>query len=607
MIFSHLAGLFGLLALPAILVLHYFRSQRKTYRVGGLHLWDFAKRQLPVGKIWRRVFMTLPLALELAAALLAALLLSGLTWLREPERRHVIVALDDSASMGATDALGGSPAEKAVAWIKERADDDTRWTIVTAGLEAGILAGPYATSDQAMERLAGWRPLSTAAGLDEAARFGAKFGEPGQRPVVITDSSDGAEPLLEFAELESLGSARANNAIVFADRFRVDATTDRVFALVRRFGGDAGDEVAVTLRAGGGDIAKRLAKTEPGATTRLEFDLPSELLDLPVSLLLPGDAFALDNEAILAPTPPRRVLAHVATREPLGEYAKRALAAATETYLTENIDEAHLIVTDSIVPIAAERALTIIRFPAPVPDEELGYASENYFADRRSPLFAGATYEGLLWWFDSKHVPAPDDETLLAANRSILATREHAAESKLGGGAERYFINAVPDLGNVARATIWPILFHNAAGATRERLPGLRRSNYRAGEEIDPGLSRFAGLSEIAWTLDGPGGAKVFQGVPETLFGLEPGLYNLSHQRQDGERGGYRFAVNFFAPDESDLTRADAKQRANFRRAALSGQLRESFNPIPYYLLLALLCAVLAWRWSLDETRRAGA
>src|SRR5690606_13385221 len=100
-------GLLGLLAIPVIIGLHFFRQQRRSRIIGGLHLWDFARLATPSGRRFERLRSSLPLIFQILAALLLTLLLAGFDVPLKKSARHYAIILDDSVSMQA-EVLGSS-------------------------------------------------------------------------------------------------------------------------------------------------------------------------------------------------------------------------------------------------------------------------------------------------------------------------------------------------------------------------------------------------------------------------------------------------------------------------------------------------------------------
>src|SRR5439155_4980004 len=96
-------GLLALLAIPSIVAIHLFRRRFPARPVAGLFLWQIV-RQTPEagGKITKKLPMTASLILECLAALALALILSGARMKPASVSEHLVVLLNDSASMAAT-------------------------------------------------------------------------------------------------------------------------------------------------------------------------------------------------------------------------------------------------------------------------------------------------------------------------------------------------------------------------------------------------------------------------------------------------------------------------------------------------------------------------
>ncbi len=101
-------GLLALLSIPAILGLHFFRSQRQTRVIGGLHLWQFAATRQPVGSRWTRLQQSLSLLFQVLTATLVSLLIAGLDLPHQETTAHYTIVLDDSVSMLATGTVPAS-------------------------------------------------------------------------------------------------------------------------------------------------------------------------------------------------------------------------------------------------------------------------------------------------------------------------------------------------------------------------------------------------------------------------------------------------------------------------------------------------------------------
>lgn len=128
--------LWALLAIPAVILLHFIRARKKPYEVSALFLWKQAKE---LAEARRRFNPSLLLLLQLAFVTFAALALAQPTLsLSGPPDRVLIV--DVSASMAARDADGVRLA-KAVTEAKDLVRGAGRVAVVRAGLGAAVVQG----------------------------------------------------------------------------------------------------------------------------------------------------------------------------------------------------------------------------------------------------------------------------------------------------------------------------------------------------------------------------------------------------------------------------------------------------------------------------------
>ena len=89
MSFANPWGLLGLLAVPAILILHLYYRRFPPLLIGGLHLWGVQTQVREAGRRRERLPITASLLLELLAAAVLSLVLAQPRWAESPSRtRH---------------------------------------------------------------------------------------------------------------------------------------------------------------------------------------------------------------------------------------------------------------------------------------------------------------------------------------------------------------------------------------------------------------------------------------------------------------------------------------------------------------------------------------
>src|SRR5580698_5989367 len=120
MSFANPWGLLGLLAVPAILILHSYYRRFPPLLIGGLHLWGVQAQVRQAGRRRERLPITASLLLELLAAAALSLVLAQPHVAESRRVEHLVIVLDNSASMQARPPGGKSFREAGVEEIESR-------------------------------------------------------------------------------------------------------------------------------------------------------------------------------------------------------------------------------------------------------------------------------------------------------------------------------------------------------------------------------------------------------------------------------------------------------------------------------------------------------
>lgn len=604
MVFNNPYGLLALSSVPAIVFLHFFRRSKKALVIGGLHLWRHAPARKPAGERFTRLFKNLSLLFSILAAVLLSLLLAGMDFPRTESGRHLVFVLDDSISMNAK--AESSAAERARKALLDQAEAGDLFTLIAAGAKPRLLAGPMAEKKEFVAALDAWRPLSLACDASAAADLSAKFLPPEGRAAFITDHpADYAEYSDAFSVI-GVGRPLENAAIVFADRFRLPGGKDRVVAVVRNYG-DRELDTRLNLAGEKASPGTRSLKIPPDQALSVSLDLAAT--DELLTLTLPEDALADDNQVRLAPLAPRMVKVAARNSEGAHEALARAVEAVPGAVLIGDEGSADLVFVfsgdfanalyepewNTAGGAKAAPSWDLSRFPAArvlcfLPakgagrDERLALAQgRDVWTARQEPVAASLDTSGLLW----PYLPLsrkPEDAEVLAETkgRGLFFLR------RTPGAPVRYYLDLAWDAGNLFRTNAWPLLVSELVGQARQFMPGVDGANFRAGQliRINPlGVNGEGG----AWILekDGKEERELDAGAGAYLGDLAPGSYLL---KAGDEKVISRFSVNAFAPAESELRAASSNEGS----AAFSTVSRTRENRWLYILLLAAAIVFLA-------------
>lgn len=135
-------GFIGLMAIPLIILLYILKQKREKVTVSSLILWSQVLEDMQAKTPWQRLRKNLLLFLQITAAILIVLALSGFSLqFRSTINQSVIVVIDHSLSMASTDINPTrlSAAKKdAVKYIDEL-PNNSQVTVVSIGREANVL------------------------------------------------------------------------------------------------------------------------------------------------------------------------------------------------------------------------------------------------------------------------------------------------------------------------------------------------------------------------------------------------------------------------------------------------------------------------------------
>lgn len=334
-------GLLALAGVPAIVALYFLRRKHPPRVVGSLLLWVEARATVLRGRPWERFRPSVLLWLQLLALALVAVALGQPACVQEGVKaQRVVLVLDASASMGATD---GSPTRFADAIAQARttveaAPDGSEVALLIAGTSTRV-AEPFARDHrrllQALDRIASEGPDQGPGRVQEAMLLAFQIGgtDTERRIVLLTDGAFAHElmPALPAGQVDvvGVGTSSANLAITTFELRR---------APEQRFGGSAVVTVSNTgdtrltghleVSVDGSTIEAHKVELDPGAARTYGMPFTAEAGRFTARLSdTEGDLLATDDVAYAVLAPPRPVAVGLEGASPLVERAILANAS----------------------------------------------------------------------------------------------------------------------------------------------------------------------------------------------------------------------------------------------------------------------------------------
>jgi len=557
---EHPGALWWLLLALVILLLYILRTQRRRVPVASVRLWRGLSEELEARRNWRPPRWTWLLALQLAFVGVVALALAGPVLLRPPGGRHLVVVLDASASMGATDVAPSrfGEAQRLAAERVAALTPADRVTVIRAGAEPRSLAWA-ASAEAGRAAIDGAAPGDAPGALDSAlALAAAATEEPAGRGEIVV-LSDGAFPPPAFpsalgapVEFVPIGRGDQNVAVAaLALRRPPNGGPTVGYARVTNFG-RASATVPARLTADGLPVETRNLELGAGASEELTFTLPPGTRTVALQLET-HDLLATDDRAeARAPGAGDRPVTLVSAQPDVLARALRALPGVRVTTVAPDdyagATLAPLVVFDGFLPRALPAADAIVVNPPAGGALDVRGTTENP---------AGVDYDPtnpLLTAIDPAAFQLGRQVTLQPPDWAVPVVWTDDGPAVLEGAVDgrRVVVLAFdPRASNLPRLRAFPLLLANAL----DRLGwGDREGTVQAGQAVrlPPNAS--------GQVVNGPAGAeRVPAGVDAYADTERVGRYTVASG--DPKTGAAspdaaplaEFRVSLLAPAKSDI------------------------------------------------------
>ena len=613
--FAYPLGLLALLGVPAVLGLHLFRRRFRPHAVSALFLWSEDEATPVAGRRRERLRSSPSLWLELLAAALLGLAFAGPKACAGDRAPHLVVVLDASASMGARPPEGAT-AQAARAAVREAVaalGPRARVSLIASGARPRMLAGPAALASDALDVLDAFEPRDPRHDLEPALALAREL-VGGGTPLLVTDRH-APETAPAGVEVLAVGRPVDNVALVHAVRAlesEGSGQVERALVTVQAFTREAVRRTLVVeaTTADGrvaGELTRRELELEPERREHVTLQLPADAPAIRVHLS-ESDGLALDDAVDLFPSAPRPLALHSSLERETaralflsrGDDAVGALVAALpDTRSVEGSSSAHLsfqevggeAVAGATVPDACWRFVVHTGRDAGRRD-----LIGPFLADRRHPLLAGTTFEGIVWSIDPELV-LPGTPLVSAGNLPILT-------EEIDGARRALHVNLAPDRTTLARSPDWAILLANLAQERRRELPGPVATNVALGDAFE-----LRGVEPGTYAaLHAEGDAVVESRAADGVVLIEPpsaGTYAVRRidAATDDPAGAVlaRFAVQFQDASESDLR---ARSSGTVAAGTAAASLESDVRPLEAAAGALVLALVLLNWWVLTRLGR---
>lgn len=559
--FALLWGLWGLLAVPVIIGIYFFRRRFKPRKVSALFLWHAPKIKTSGGRSVSTIESNILLFLEILLVILLALAAAAPGCRMSVNIHQITYILDDSASMGAEDSEEENSSaikrgkEKIRKYLSENAPFSCN--LVLTGPQPKLLATTLDNMKDVDEALKLWSGKKVLHNQVPSFRMARQISGDNSRIVFITDTAppvdtSGKDIVPPGVDWFAIGNQVDNTGFVTAKRVQDIVTNkENIFLIVRNFGSsDITTGISCSTVENG--VKNLLYSSEITLPTKkankLTIELPKLIKGIVTINLDTEDSLKEDNSVMLCSEriPAVRVKTVFKNKDMAKIFDTVLSAMGNQVVRTDS--RLQLFVTDKQENVKAvkksNKDVWILLFNAEK-DEEFKVFYGPYVLAKQHPLCKGLFLEGTRWAANPLRNLQAGYIPLISCKDNILL----AASVDETPGEPRYFeCSFLPRNSNLQKTPGWPVFVTNIIKMRKSLIPGAVERNYRAGEVF---IGNYFKAQKIEITArNEKSEKKTFPGGSCDFSSPTSGLYDISlNGKSDGS-----IAFNFLSSEESDLS-----------------------------------------------------
>lgn len=587
----------GLITIPIIIILYLLKQRHKDYTVSSLFLWEEVLKDLEANAPWQKLKRNLLMILQIIAALLLVIALAR-PFINAVGggAEHVIIALDTSFSMKATD-VGVSRFDEA----KSRAEQlignlkpGTKVTLISMGKSVTIEENLSSNKGSLIDKLSKLKASNSVSNIEDAESLIASIvnQNQGTRVVVFGDSPisiPGTE--VEFSNV-------SNNGDNFAVTMMSHTKTEKGITVLTRISNysTADAELPVSLYVDGEVFDARNVEVKKGETANVYWNGVLSDIKLIEARIDRKDALNEDNRAFNAVNDNKEYKALLVTEGNVFIEKVVSLYSGVELYKTgfENSDEwkgYDLYIFDGILPdkIPGDGNIMVFNPPKNKVFDVLGEVETPVVDDLGEDIFKYV--EGFDFSIGkTKILKVP------SWGKEILGLKDGTA-AFIGVHKNMRIMVFGFDIHNtdIPLTPVFPIIMANS-------MDWLLPESVNNAENVyaDEGIEFNVSPKTQEAYIETPSGEKVpiAPPFPIRVFDRtdEPGLYTLRQKSGDGEQEFY-FTVNVPSQSESNLAQsAEVENKSTEANGENSPKpVNTGMNLQTIFLWLILIVLLIEW------------
>ena len=596
--FANPFGLLALLAIPAVLAIHFLQRKSISLPVSTLFLLARTQREATSGRRFERLIPSVPLWMQILGILLLTWFLVEPRFQKENSVQRVAVVFDSSASMTVFK-------KEAVAALRDKLPDlqGSANAMELTLLPSTQGADRIYSGTSVEELVVALENISPTGGLTDpsyALRLARSIVSNDGVVIYLTDTP--AEMLPYDSRLIAVGKPTPNvgfTGISFEDK----QGTLTWQAIIRNYGDEA-TKRSWSLVTSEGATEPREFQIGAKAFVTLQAAFPSGAEN--VRLVLTPDDFTLDDTLPMVAPQPKELALFTATSPAFRGLTDKLLRSLQSTRASIDAASSDLVIAsyDPLDPVLPDtNAILFVEDPTSVGK----YLKGGILAEAH-PLMDGLNWQALLVRETLELPRQPNDRVLLwQEKRPLIFLREN-------GGKRILCFNFDLRLSNATQQPAFIVMLHRFAESLRESKVAPQALNLETGQQI-----RIAtGPGPVDVSASDVEGNKV--ALPSANRApSQPGFVTITQEGENGfQLGGVAgseegkvplltAAVHFADTREADLSACAAGEPFDTAGEA-SLKLHTTADPLArLWLFLLLLALLVAWYFTARRPEREAA
>ena len=413
-------GLWALLGIPIIVLIHFLQRRAKVEMVSTLFLLQRTQRESTSGRRFDRLVNSIPLWLQILAIVLIAWLLAQPRYIKAKSTQRIAIVLDSSASMRVFQNKIPAALQKEIPRLQGNAVNLEIWLMESDPSKSKIYQGT--STEDMLTALKNWHPTSGATAPGNTLRVARSLIGAEGALSYITDTPLETPPPYNTSTI-AIGKTTDNCGITGVS---FDQRGNQLIwkAIIRNYS-DTRQTRTWRLETPSGKSSDHTITIDPGHLATIQGAFPTGHTRCRV--VLSPDAFDLDDSLPLVRPAPKPLLIHSTLPKSASKLADKMQASFPNLTTVTQASDADLVITSTETTPSTHHLIVFPRDRA----TDRPYLTGNIVATKH-PLTDGLNWQTLLVRDNISHPHQSTDEVLLwQGHRALIYLRTHpSSENK---------------------------------------------------------------------------------------------------------------------------------------------------------------------------------